>query len=116
MEQLNALEAAEFAASFEVEKLLADPERRSAVDKATWLLRLGGTRLPATQAHRSLISWLLSLGQDSGEQIDQVCYRLAIDPTNYLHRYSPYMTEKQIKQLADDGFIVGSHSTNHRQF
>lgn len=39
-----------------------------------------------------------------------------IDFDDYLRNYQPYMTLAQIKELQNDGFFIGAHSMDHREF
>lgn len=48
--------------------------------------------------------------------LDQIATILGIDFNSYLTNNHPYMTLTQIKELQTDGFLIGAHSMDHREF
>jgi peptidoglycan/xylan/chitin deacetylase (PgdA/CDA1 family) len=48
--------------------------------------------------------------------LDQMAAILEIDFNNYLKQQQPYMNLAQILELQRDGFMIGAHSMDHREF
>lgn len=48
--------------------------------------------------------------------LDQIAGIFGIDFNEYLKQHDPYMTVSQIKDLQNDGFLIGAHSLDHREF
>lgn len=50
------------------------------------------------------------------EQLDQIATVWGIDFNLFLTQHQPYMTLNQIRELQDDGFLIGAHGMDHREF
>ncbi len=48
--------------------------------------------------------------------LDRLAAVFEIDFADFLAREKPYMTLDQIRQLQSDGFMIGAHSMDHREF
>ena len=48
--------------------------------------------------------------------LDRLATIFEIDFADFLAREKPYMTLEQIRQLQSDGFLIGAHSMDHREF
>jgi len=48
--------------------------------------------------------------------LDQIAAKIGIDFTHFLKLHQPYLTLPQIRELQVDGFLIGAHSTDHREF
>ncbi|NQU88679.1 MAG: polysaccharide deacetylase family protein [Mariniphaga sp.] len=48
--------------------------------------------------------------------IEKAGKKIGIDFNEYLDTYKPYMTLLQIKELQENGFLIGSHSYDHPKF
>jgi peptidoglycan/xylan/chitin deacetylase (PgdA/CDA1 family) len=48
--------------------------------------------------------------------LDQVAKIFNIDFDDFRTHHQPYMTLKQIKELQQDGFLIGAHGLDHREF
>jgi peptidoglycan/xylan/chitin deacetylase (PgdA/CDA1 family) len=48
--------------------------------------------------------------------LDQMAPLFNIDFDNYLTNHQPYMTLGQIRELQADGFLIGAHGMDHREF
>lgn len=48
--------------------------------------------------------------------LDQLADILGIDFQDYLNRQKPYLSLEQIRNLQTDGFLIGAHSMDHREF
>lgn len=48
--------------------------------------------------------------------LDQIAAKIGIDFTHFLKQHQPYLTLSQIRELQADGFLIGAHSTDHREF
>ena len=59
---------------------------------------------------------LLELRYEDTNILDQIAKLLNIDFDEYLKEYQPYMTEKQIDELLQDGFTFGAHSIDHPEY
>jgi len=70
---------------------------------------------PSLRDAAAFTTWLKSLHDDEAT-IDQACRLAGLDIDDLLLRTRPYLTTDQVRQLAADGFAIGSHSTSHRLF
>jgi len=48
--------------------------------------------------------------------LDRIAAIFGIDFNHFLASHQPYMTLAQIKELQADGFLIGAHSMDHREF
>ena len=48
--------------------------------------------------------------------LDQIAAKIGIDFTSFLKQHQPYLTLSQIQELQADGFLIGAHSVDHREF
>jgi len=62
------------------------------------------------------INWIKRIQFTDGELINQLCDVLEIDIAKYLRIQKPFMTKKEIRTLASDGFTIGAHSKSHSLF
>ena len=61
----------------------------------------------------TLLLWLL--GAEAGEpEIERACALLEVNLKAFAARRPLFMSSKQVRQLAADGFTVGAHGLNHR--
>ena len=49
-------------------------------------------------------------------RIDDLLEKFEIDVNDYLKKQKPYMALPELKQLANDGFIIGMHGHNHQDY
>ena len=64
----------------------------------------------------SLYNHIINLGYKDDSRFRQLAIELEVDFEEYLYNHRPYMSWKQIKNLADDGFAIGAHSKDHPEF
>ena len=64
----------------------------------------------------ALARFVLRLRADRIGLLDDLCGRVGADSDDYLAQRAPYLTEKQIRELAADGHEIGAHSVTHRDF
>ncbi len=57
--------------------------------------------------------WILALVQADEPQIDQVCEILGVDTAAFLANHHPFLTQEQIREMAAEGFTIGSHTRSH---
>jgi peptidoglycan/xylan/chitin deacetylase (PgdA/CDA1 family) len=48
--------------------------------------------------------------------LDQLALVLGVDFATFLKQQQPYMSLQQIKELQEDGFLIGAHGLDHREF
>ena len=48
--------------------------------------------------------------------LDQIAAKIGIDFTHFLKQHQPYLTLSQIQELQANGFLIGAHSADHREF
>ena len=79
------------------------------------MIRLQHARIapPAGPDHRTLVLWLLGFEQDGEAEIDRACEVFAVDPVGYSRHRPLYLTSDQVRQLAEEGFTLGSHGESH---
>jgi peptidoglycan/xylan/chitin deacetylase (PgdA/CDA1 family) len=58
-------------------------------------------------------TWLMGLTYSDRAKLESICDPLAVDVADFLRQEQPYMTQRQILDLYDDGFAIGGHSCNH---
>ena len=61
------------------------------------------------------IEIMKSLRMGEYEIITEICSVLDLKIEEYLSENKPYLTESEIKDLANDGFTIGAHSLTHRK-
>jgi peptidoglycan/xylan/chitin deacetylase (PgdA/CDA1 family) len=61
----------------------------------------------------TFVVWLKGLQRSQEESIDEVCSLVGLNVDEYLQNHQLYLTRQQIKQMADEGFTIGSHSMSH---
>ena len=88
---------------------------RLASDRTLALRRLQTVRLPplATPAQRELALWLLGFEEDGAEEIERACALFGVDPAAYGRTRPMFMSSAQVRQLAAEGFTIGSHGLTH---
>ena len=88
---------------------------RLASDRTLAMRRLQTVRLPplATPAQRELALWLLGFEEDGAEQIERACALFGVDPAAYGRTRPMFMSSAQVRQLAAEGFTIGSHGLTH---
>jgi peptidoglycan/xylan/chitin deacetylase (PgdA/CDA1 family) len=57
--------------------------------------------------------WIRTLTWGDQPVVNLVVKMLGIHIGEYLEGYKPYMTSEQVRQLAADGFTIGSHTKSH---
>ena len=57
---------------------------------------------------------LLALEGDDEAVIDKACTDLGVDVAAYVRRRQIFLTRKQVRGLAADGFTIGGHDLTHR--
>ena len=69
------------------------------------------------QAHnRNLHQFLHHSNYADQQLLDGIATVLGINFNHYLAHNQPYMTLSQIKKLQEDGFLIGAHGMDHREF
>ncbi len=88
-----------------------EPARRSSALGA--LSRRLGTAL---EKEEDLVRFVLGLRSDRAGLLGEICGQLGVDVQRYLAERAPYLTVRQIRELAADGHGIGAHSVTHRDF
>lgn len=57
--------------------------------------------------------WMLGLRHADEPTIESVCDILHVHPHAFLRERQPYLTRRQLEQLAADGFTLGGHGRHH---
>jgi peptidoglycan/xylan/chitin deacetylase (PgdA/CDA1 family) len=115
LEQLSDRAAGELERALRVNEKIIDRVSGGAIRKAELLLGYSRVPLPKNETRRSLLLWLLSLHSVDNEEINLACEYLGVDAERYVIERKPYLSEDQICQLANDGFVIGAHSLSHRR-
>jgi peptidoglycan/xylan/chitin deacetylase (PgdA/CDA1 family) len=79
------------------------------------LRRLQTVRLPplANPAQLELALWLLGFEEDGADEIERACALFGVDPAAYARTRPMFMSSAQVRQLAAEGFTIGSHGLTH---
>lgn len=75
-----------------------------------------GIKLEKTIQPNDLRSYLKQSVFSDHAVLDQIAGIFGIDFNEYLKQNEPYMTLSQIQDLQNDGFLIGAHSLDHREF
>jgi len=75
--------------------------------------RLNHTFESQIKGREDFSQWLLSMVQADNEKIDSVCKILGFDWRRYLQKRPIYLSSEQIKEMAEEGFTIGSHTRTH---
>ena len=67
------------------------------------------------ETKHELMEWLKSLRKPDEEKIDGVCELLGLDAARYLRDAKPYLSNKQVQQMVNEGFTIGAHTKTHRK-
>ena len=59
---------------------------------------------------------ILSIRADRAARADALLTVLGIDAQEYLTKRRPYLTWVQVKELVEDGHVIGAHGLDHREF
>jgi peptidoglycan/xylan/chitin deacetylase (PgdA/CDA1 family) len=59
--------------------------------------------------------WIKGLRHADENTIESVCEILNVNPRNFLRERQPYLTTRQLEQLAADGFTLGGHGRQHAE-
>ena len=88
---------------------------RLASDRTLAKRRRQTVRLPplATPAQRELALWLLGFEEDGAEEIERACALFGVDPDAYARARPLFISSAQVRQLAAEGFTIGSHGLTH---
>lgn len=92
-----------------LETLQRHPPTPEQVKEAEWLVIQGNQ---ATNLHQFLHRAVYT----DHAVLDQVASVFGIDFNQYLISNQPYMTMAQIREIQADGFLIGAHSMDHREF
>jgi peptidoglycan/xylan/chitin deacetylase (PgdA/CDA1 family) len=65
---------------------------------------------------KNVFEKLLNINYSNKEILNKIFPVCDIDIKEILDKYKPYLTWEQIKLLADNGWYIGSHGTNHKNF
>ncbi|MFA5327562.1 MAG: polysaccharide deacetylase family protein [Prolixibacteraceae bacterium] len=85
--------------------------------KASSLAKSEAERILQQQsATKTLDSFLQQSSFSDHSMLDQLAAVFEIDFPEFLAREKPYMTLAQIKQMQSDGFLIGAHGLDHREF
>lgn len=66
--------------------------------------------------HKNLKKFLHQASYKDHLILDQIANIFEFDFDHFLRQNQPYMTLGQIKELQDDGFLIGAHGMDHREF
>lgn len=66
--------------------------------------------------NNNLLEFLHRTAYTDNWLLDQVARIYDINFGDFLKNNQPYMTLEQIRQLQDDGFLIGAHGMDHREF
>ena len=75
-----------------------------------------GQKLGKTITESELRSFLRKADYSTHLVLDQVAEIVGLDFKHYLQQNKPYMSLLQIQELQRDGFLIGAHSLDHREF
>ena len=76
-------------------------------------LRNARARIPRHHAHQTLALWLLGFEEDGRAEIDRAWELLQSDSSASVSSHATCMTTAEVKQLAAEGFVLGSHGATH---
>lgn len=68
---------------------------------------------PAAAGERALVRWLHTLTARDEPRVDRIAALLGIDFDAYLREQRPYLTRRQVRRLAAEGFTIGAHTVTH---
>jgi len=94
-------------------------DKAMSLDKGDWkraageIQKVSGVCLPSSRAFSRWIDDIGMYDEDAVNVIDMACATLSIDEKQFLDHRRPYMTLEQIRELAGDGFTIGSHGQSH---
>ncbi len=88
---------------------------RRASDRTLALRRLQTARIPplASPAQIELALWLLGFEEDGVDEIERACALFGVNPDAYARTRPLFMSSAQVRQLAAEGFTIGSHGRTH---
>ena len=66
--------------------------------------------------NKKLVPFLRQANYTNHLLLDQIAEIFEIDLDDFLKKNQPYMTLDQIKELQNDGFLIGAHGMDHREF
>ncbi len=61
-------------------------------------------------------AFILGVNHNDKVLLEKIAAQLGIDINEYLNKHKPYMSTGEIQGLIKNGFNIGSHSNNHRDF
>jgi len=59
---------------------------------------------------------ILNINYNNRHLLDNIAKTININFSDYLQKYSPYLSSSQIANLIKQGFFIGAHSTDHANF
>jgi peptidoglycan/xylan/chitin deacetylase (PgdA/CDA1 family) len=96
------------------ERLAREPLRAAGhEDRAALLLSQARRAGPLEEERRDLLLCLLSLWHDHEPELDRFCELLGVDAVDYVRRRQVFMSSRQLKTLAAEGFTIGAHALSH---
>lgn len=63
-----------------------------------------------------IIKKILSIGYANRDLLDSIAVILGVSYSEYLEKNRPYLDDQEIRTLIEEGFFIGSHSTDHPYF
>ena len=60
-----------------------------------------------------LTNWIKPMVQADSEKIEQICEMLEINWVEMINKNPYYLTSQQIREMAEEGFTMGSHTRSH---
>ena len=66
--------------------------------------------------NNTLIESVLQMPNDLRNMLDSIAKMIGVDYSDFLEKYSPYLTSSEIRELIGQGFALGGHSIDHPNF
>jgi peptidoglycan/xylan/chitin deacetylase (PgdA/CDA1 family) len=112
IEKLSDEQASDIVARLELNRV--DPARKvSNVELGRSRLREARVAIPDSRAHKKLVLWLLGFEEDGRAEIDRARQLLGGGAPSAPPGRRTCMTTDEVRQLAAEGFAIGSHGSSH---
>jgi peptidoglycan/xylan/chitin deacetylase (PgdA/CDA1 family) len=85
-----------------------------ALNALKWRLKHIQLRPGLSKTHHEVVRLLLSTSAKDDAALDDICGQLGININQWLTEHKPYVTSKEVKQFAAEGFTLGGHGLSHQ--